>query len=349
VLRGADGVGRLVCHGNIAVADLIREIGRAFNAGLARGPPEGEPAPGRRFARLFEATMSSRLPPDERELLGGWIQAQSVALTAARRGELQAARRSFSLIADERAVATPSRETHLLACALIEPAEAYLLYREDALEAARQRLLKATAADEELIVEHGYALLSAHRLQIALNLVRLEARGGAVERAIAITGDFLDYLELRSPSAAAHLASPRRYLDAVPVEIPSWYFDRFCGEAALALARHRNAGAEDFKPLAPHGRAERCANTEFGAHGHLWLRTHRAGLDGSMGDFWNGIITLLCRGPDWEPVLWEATVLAAAARCCELGDDGVQLRDQILAGIPDHAESLKASLRPGGT
>jgi hypothetical protein len=250
------------------------------------------------------------------------MEGQGAALAAARRGELDDARGRFAALAADLRAATSSRRLLLLGRALVDPAEAYLRYRKGALGAARALLLGATAADAELVADHGFTLLAAHRLQLAVNLVRLEARAGALDEALALAGAFLDHLELRSP-APPQLACARACLDTVPVEILSWYFDKFTGEAALALAHHPAGAAEAFPAVAHHA-GHRSA---FGSSGHLWLRAYRAGLEDRPEVFLDGMLETMRRGPARDRPLWDAALLEVAAHCRAAGH--VELAERV--------------------
>lgn len=255
-------------------ADLLGELHAAVVAASGRPTATNGPPP---FAGFFDDELARCLSPLELAALLDHAEHREGALAAARSGHLDAARDELDAARESLRASRLSEETTALATAFLEPVEAYLQYRLGRYDAARELLLDASALDGALVRDCGLAFLSAHRLQIAHNLLRIQRRLGEREDAVALTAAFLDYLELGVSCVPESLASPRRCLDAVPDEILDFYFEAFAAEIAALLAGCVDAQARAlFRPLASH---VRCGGT-LAPGAHAWLLAKSLALDG---------------------------------------------------------------------
>jgi len=240
----------------------------------AAAPPGG-------IGALLDEELALRVAPDEVETLLDYAEAREAGLVAAREGRIADTRPALR---SARALARSpllSEGTTMLATALLEPVEAYVEYRCGRYGRARALLLHASSLDGILARDHGYTFTSAHRLQIAHNLVRLESRTGDVVRAVELAAALLDYIELRVERVPEAVVSPREDLDAVPVELLEFYFEEIAAEVADLLADRLDAAAAAlFEPLRVHVGGSGCGDRGFATAAHEWLTQKSLAFDG---------------------------------------------------------------------
>jgi hypothetical protein len=299
-------------------AELLDALRAAVAAASGRPTATNGPPP---FAGFFDDELARCLSPLELAALLDHAEHREAALAAARSGDLLAARDELDAACALLRASDLSEETTALATAFLEPVEAYLQYRLGEYDAARELLLDASALDGALVRDCGFAFLSAHRLQIAHNLLRIQRRLGDREEAVALVAAFLDYLELGLDSVPESLASPRRCLDAVPEKILDFYFEAFAAEVAALLA-----GCVDpqtralFRPLASHAECE--GTLAPGAH--AWLATKSLALNGSPPAAITAAARLV-RREAVDPSFRVAVLSDAAELCRRVGVDSDRL------------------------
>ncbi len=302
--------------------ELVHEVLDAFSEGSARPVVHSEASSGRAYETVFQATLNARLPPEDASYFWKCLGRRQEALEAARNNQLDTASRKFALLRQEISAAALAEESRLFLQVFLEAAEAYLYYRSAQYERGRELLLHASALDHLLAERFGYHMMSAHRLQLAHNLLRLHNRRGESRQVVEIGAAFLDYLELRTDTVPAALGSPRALLDSVPVGIASYYFDKICSECALVLAGSNDDRVEKlFCLLAHHARPQHHPD-EFGRMAHEWLRLKSLALSGDAITALTAGLETLRKGRRSEPLLWFATIIDVAALCRSFESDG---------------------------
>lgn len=338
-------------------ARLLAALEAAFAAARARPARVTEASSGAAFARLFDEAIAARLARHELALLFDYAERREAGLAAARRDRLAEARDELDVARTLLESPQLSAEAATIGLALLEPAEAYLAYRLGRFADARVLLVHASALDHVLVRDLGYTFMSAHRLQIAHNLLRIHTRLGEVEEAVRLAASFLDYLEAGLDCVPQSLASPRATLRSVPRKILAFYFDAFAAEVAAVIAGDLDSEtAALFQPLAHHGRPTACASRPIGSQGHRWCRVKMPALEGDPEAAIRAATDAIRRGRGVHRALWFATLLDAAAICPMLGPDGVSAGERVsraataLADAP-HAGSRQRSslaLEPSG-
>lgn len=243
----------------------------------------------------------------------------------------------------------------MLARALVEPIEAYYFYRLADYRRARQLLFHASALDDSLVTEVGLTPMSAHRLQLGLNLVRISNSIGERQEAIALAGAFLEYLEMERDCVPRTLASPRALLACVPPSLLELYFDQFCGEIALGTAGWNGPpAAEAFDGIVRHASAPGTCRPPFADRGHRWIAAKRLLLEGDASGFLTAAAEVLRADRLPGAPVWFGTVVEVIGTCthlghaesrfaCWLADEAAQLSD-----APTRVRALRGSMAPHG-
>jgi hypothetical protein len=334
------------------MARLLQGLEEAFDYGCALPLRHTGASSGRDYEELFRAALASHLTSQELALVESYAGLQEEALTLARQDRLEQAGRVFNEVWERLRSASPSLEVQFIVQALTEPAEAYLHYKLQSFDRARELIFHAAALDRILVSDYGYAVMSAHLLQLGHNLLRIHVRLGEGSEAVHLAVAFLDYLELRREAMPYNFACARTELDVVPDTILEYYFDRICGEVALLLAGDTDThAAELFRPLAHHATPFGCSPGDFGVHAHKWLFIKQLALDGEVETFLIQTANLLRLGRRSEPALLFATIVEAVGFCRSLGPEGLGLADRLAARasqFPDAPWAVRQMLCPGG-
>jgi hypothetical protein len=309
---------------------LLQAVKEVFVEGRSRPPYETEASSGRRFGELFRASLWRRLKPAELSFFDFCASRHCEVLQSARRDQLGQARHSFDDVWERFRSEHLSSEGRLLVQTFLEPAETYLHYKLKEYRRAREFVLHTSALDQTLVTDFGFSPMSARRLQLGHNLLRIHARLGERRDVVHLAGAFLDYLELRVESLPEPLACPRAFLACVPETILDYYFDKFCGVLALVLAGSTDEStAALFRPLAHHAGPNGCQGDGFGAHGHAWLYGKQLAMRGEIEAFLVRATDLLQVGKMSEPTLWFATIIEVVGFYRSLGPEGSRLADWI--------------------
>jgi hypothetical protein len=302
---------------------LLAGIRQAVLDGQTLPPTPTAASSGRAFAEPFGRAVRAQLSDGEWTAFTGLLDGQDRALKAAQAGRLDQAAIGFAALRTDHAGRSASPLFEALGEIFIGAAEAYLMYRRADYGAAERLIRHASLLDQVLIDRHGLSLMSAHRLQLGHNLMRIDARRGRQREAVDLAADFMAYLDWEDDVLPVDLASPRRQLDAVPPSVVGHYFDRLCSEAAMVLAGRFDADARSmFTRLAPHANRQGNAISAHCGEARAWLACKTLALAGNPGPFLAEATTILAAGRQSEPLFWFATVLDVAGHCRTLGAEG---------------------------
>lgn len=290
------------------------------------------------------------MPEKEWSFIKSCAHRHKKTLQAAQRNQLDEADRLADEIWRRVRSRTLSPEGHLLMQVFLLPADAYLLYKREDYQGARQLILHSSAIDQRLATELGFDLFSAHRLQLGCNLLRIHTRLAEDRAAMRLGGMLLDYLELRVDPPSDELLCARAVLDCVPDAILEYYFDKICGELAIVLAGHTDVRTSElFQPLIHHASAASCPGAGFASHAHAWLRMKQLALRGEIESLLESAIELLQLGKMSEPSLWFATILEIVGVCRSLGTEARGLADRMVAEASAHADAPWAMKQAAST
>lgn len=320
-----------------STSDLLQRVQNAMVEGQHRPPPPPDESPLAEFSELLEASIGGQMPAEEWATITSSARRYKQPLLAAQRGDLAEADRLARQAWDRLDLESLSPVGRLLVEVFHAPCDAYLMYKRERYEEARALILEISTIDRRLVTEFGFQLLSAHRLQLGHNLLRIHTRLVENRVAIRLGSEFLDHLEFRVEPATNELLCPRTVLDSVPQSVVEYYFDKICAELAIVLAgSNDHAAAELFQPLIRH--ADHTSCREFAPHAHAWARMKQLALDGETGLFLEAAIDLLRSGRRSEHQLWYATILDVVGVSRSFGPEGIRFADRIAteaAALPD--------------
>jgi hypothetical protein len=306
--------------------DVLQRVHKAYLQGQQRAPSKTYTAPGRLFAEHLNVQVNSRVPETEFAAIQSCWGRNYQALLAARKNDFDGSGRQFQALRSELEKGGFSAEGALLVQVLLDPAEAYLHYKRNNYTRARELVLRGVSINHRLTDEFGYGIISAQRMQLFHNLLRITSREGRIEDTVRLAAAYLDDLEHDSNCLPGEFVWARIVRESVPESISQYYFDQICGEAALALA-----GSEDrelFGQLANHINNENCREG-FAGHAHSWIATTQLRFDGKIQDYLDQACQLLELGKAAELSLWFATVFDVVAASRTLGLSGVIVADCI--------------------
>lgn len=184
--------------------ELLARAFHAYRQGLRKRGESPQPMGPRDFDALMFLGSLGRIPLKERSRLRQLQRTCARALLAARQGDLPAAARHYEAAREElEPIAASSRLGWLIGTSSYEAGSAYLDFRRDQVESARERLERAMDADLEL-ERDGIPVLQIHRIQQGHNLVRMDFRLGRRGAAIDLTGSLLAYMERQIDALPYH-------------------------------------------------------------------------------------------------------------------------------------------------
>jgi len=178
------------------IRTLLKQLHASYLEGLKRPAPEntGNEQALAKLHQEMEEFFRARLHEAEWAVVAQAAEARERGLRAARSQQVELARKWFS---NARAIAESSLMsdvTRLFHSSRLAAAEAYLDYRCNDPDGARQRLAEALAADESLEKKYPHKLFHFHRLHLTENLIRVEMLAGNVETALEMAKGIVCYL-----------------------------------------------------------------------------------------------------------------------------------------------------------
>lgn len=278
------------------------------------GQPQSAPAS---IDDQLQEILAARCTPEEISHYDHFRNQRRDGLQAARQGNYSDAQAKFSLARRcLREIGTA--DVRLVGASSYLAAVAYLRYLQLKPTQARRLVEHALTIDVRLENEFALGLIYAHRIQLAHNLVRVEARFGTAREAIKLAVVLLEQLEGRSSARpTSHPWEPadhkkvdtilRRLLFNIVVsDIALLQLEagpRVAREASNIYQRHLvHCSEKKQKPF---------------TDGHVWLIL-RANLNNvALPELLNLASEYLERGPRDVPVLWYETAMSAALQLCK--------------------------------
>lgn len=305
-------------------------LASAFETGLHTPAAPTPASVGWEFLCALQAGLNTRLSPADQEYFWEMYQRVGDAFEAARRDQLEQARRGFDSVGNDMCCAPASCAARRLVQAFLLAARAYLDYRLGQYDLAERQVRHASLIDDRIVGELDLDIMSAHRVQLAHNLLRVSLRRGNAEDAIELAGAFLDYLELGVECAFSDLACPPARLRNVGEGLSSYWFDRFCGDVAVAAAGRMKPHTDlVLERLAPHAERQSCAEGAFASQAHGWLACVSVLARGDIDQFTETAAPALRAGRQAEPALWFATVAESARVCRTFGPEGARIANSM--------------------
>jgi len=261
------------------------------------------------FAYKLQTLMENRLPLKDRLLMRRSANTRNQGLIAARSGQLMVAEQLFAETRILFQSDTSSIEGKLLHKSFLEQAEAYLDYRRNNFDRVRNRTSEALEIDVVLEEEYGYEILVLHRIQLVHNLVRTHARGMYFDRAIALAGQLLSYLQgtLEILPISGSWGSER--IARQSPELVAAMFAQITSEIALILADQNRLFARDlFALVTPYIQLQANSQSHCHPRAYAWLLLKQAFLNNDRITFLERASHFLAEGRADTPVIWYATV-----------------------------------------
>lgn len=302
---------------DISYAELIQTALEHYQQGSRKTQQPKLLDPGNKIKRRAELIFQSRLSFTDMLVMNGFTSAINQGLAAARHGQFLIAEQFFAQARAPLLAGTLSTEGHLICKSFQEAAEAYLDYRRGAFSNARAHMLEALATDIILEEEYEYDLFitHSHRLEFAINLARIDARGLRVERAVDLADSLLGYLEgglevLPLPGSWSH-----ELVALLPPELLTAHFVTIASEVAPILADKNCQACHLFTIAARHTQLKTNSNHP---RVQAWFLVKEAFLSNEVVTFLERAAHFLGEGRADTPVLWYATVVDLVTLCDEL-------------------------------
>ncbi|MBC7882214.1 MAG: hypothetical protein H7Y37_12885 [Anaerolineae bacterium] len=232
-------------------------------------------------------------------------------------------------------------ETRLVCRTFLMQSASYLDYCCGDYKEARRKTLEGLHADDVLENRHGYEILLVHRLQFALNLVRISARTGRCRRAVALACRILVFLGTQPLAPPLPGQWNDAHLAALPAELVSKLCQQVVSELATLLVAVDPKQRERFWSILQPW-LSRMLFQECCPRAYTWLRLKSALLAGDDQTFLELGLEYMRAGRSELPLLWYSTVfeiLAFAKRQCLPGAQRmhaqVQLDSKTWQDLPD--------------
>jgi hypothetical protein len=232
-------------------------------------------------------------------------------LAAARQGQLLMADQFFAQAREPLLSGTLSTEGHLICKSFQSAAEAYLDYRRGAFNQARTHMLEALATDITLEEEYGYDLFitHSHRLEFAINLLRIDAGWAYFERAVDLADSLLGYLAGRLETLPLPGLWGHKLVELLPPELSTALVVTIASEVAPILAdKNREVAGDLFTIAARHTQLNTNNNCHYHSGVHAWFLVKEAFLSNEIVTFLERVSHFLAAGRADTPVLWYAAV-----------------------------------------
>jgi hypothetical protein len=232
-------------------AAVAQQLFNSYREGLLNkeGPQRKDYHP--RFQVLLRQILLNQLSLMERLYVRKVWKASAQGLDWARKGNLEEAAMCLRLGREAIAGYRLSRVGYLMSTSILESAEAYLGFREHHFDQARDRLRSAMDADLALVHDEDFELLELHRIQSAVNLMRLELQVDHPLVACSLGGEIIGYLENLKSGLPVHHSWQQEALLRTPRAVRRAMVTQVANEMATALSRLDDSAAwrEFSEPL----------------------------------------------------------------------------------------------------
>ena len=329
-------------------------LARTAAAVRARGGAAWGGAPARAAPATLEeevqGEMLGRLAPGDRGSLETVAAHREEALRLARSGRLDEATTSLRVSRFVLSLSSFSPTGRIVAETLHEAAESYLAYRRGAYDQALARMrasIDATLRLEAAWQEPG--AMAGRWVHLTHNLMRVEARRGAHEEAIAVGARLLGYLA-GAPAAMTAGSDPPRRAPLDPILVDFFLIAVMDTVAEVLASLPADRASALLPPL-------RRAHDSAGPAQHpawRWLAVRAAFLDGDPELFLSRAEPLLLARDAMSPTLWYAVLADLVRIAGQYGADDLvsEVREELTRGTgmlrsgPPPARTSASRVRP---
>ena len=271
------------------------------------------------FYNDWETFIKSQLSPIDQRLLNNLETIRTKGLNAARQGNLIKAEQHFKAARTRLKLDKLSTLSSLLFKSALERSEAYLDYRLDDFDKARNRTFSILETYVLLEKEYGYEILFLRRLQLLCNLVQLEAGCMRYEYAINLASQLLSYLE----GKLEVLPVPGNWgCDRIMRQSPELMAATFalvtCEVAKILVGKKHQLVKELFEIVSFNLQLQANDNCYCHPRSYSWLLIKQAFVNKDIPKFLELAASFVGEGRADTPLLWYATVIDLVSVCDEL-------------------------------
>lgn len=275
--------------------------------------------------------LLNRYPLRERLYLRRILKQSCLGVSEARRDHLDEATRLLAVGRVALGCPELSEEGRRLGISMLESAQAYLCYREGKFEEAKGRVCLAMDMDLILEQDEDYAILEMHRIQAAQNLVRIDLRAGFPERAFALAGCILAYLEGSTDRLPVHCSWQQETLRRIPLWNRRAMAAQIANEAAVSL--HQWPGLVRWDAFY----RRTCPGGALSLHSQIrqWLQVKQAFGQSDDNGYFALLIDFLRSGRSDIAPIWYSSLIDFLSFCDQEGSQpALRVRDRILRDAP---------------
>ena len=265
--------------------------------------------------RAWQEDIVATLPSSQKESVSRCIFFMGKARGLAAEGDIPESCRLFGLAHMLADGAQLSRKAALLCTAELQPAEAYLDFVCDDFTSARDRLYAAMDADQQLEEEFGHRLLHVHRVHLANNLVKVQAKAGDLTSALKLAAAILRYVDGSCDSLPLPTKWSAAQRDALSREARVFLAKQTTFEVASALAGTLKSRQVDAWQAACLEKAFHPAHSVCDAPLQQWFDLKRFFLEDDPDRFCPVACAWLSDGSKPSAALWQLVALDCLLFC----------------------------------
>lgn len=309
---------------------LLTNAFHAYRLGLRRQPRPESQVPPRGFDRLKFLGTIGWIPVEQRLRLDRLHSVCAKGLFATRDGRLDTAVAYYGRAGELlEYLAGGTRLTWFLGVSTYEAGLAYLDFRRERVELARERLDRAMDADLEL-EQAGLPVMLMHRIQQGHNLTRMDLRLGQRAAAFELGGTLAAYMERCVDTLPFHRNWGYRSLQAVSRSMLRSMIHQIIAELAGHIVTGR-APEEEWLALVEAARLRQDPETAVSPQVQFALRAQYHRWAGAPEDYLRDLERLFSLGIRHCHLLWYAVLVELVDFCRELDTrPSLQVRDVLL-------------------
>lgn len=293
--------------------ETAEQVFRAYRTGLLRSDRSLDQACRPNFDYLLRNALLSRATLHERRNFRNSFRASQNALKLARRGLLEDAHESIRCAYWYLRQHPPDTICSWLATSFLEAAYAYLEYRSGHYNQARAHVFVVMDLDLKIGQDSMFSFFEMHRIQAVDNLLRIDLREGEFERALALAGAILSYVEGGVDSLPVHHSWRPQVLRNVPRSLRAGILTQIANEVALAF------------PTCPDGEQWRSFSKSLALNGYSadcvhpgvrqWILIRDAYKSKDDSQYLSRLIEFLSAGRRDIGTLWYSCVIDFIEHC----------------------------------
>ncbi len=305
-----------------------------YRQGLKKHKQSKRKNAGEAIKQKAHEIIRARLSLEEQSIVNQFTIALNQGLTAARQSKFVLASKFFVESHGYILSETLSTEGRFICQSFQEAAEAYLDYRNNNFEDAKQHLLKALAIDVILEGDYKYNQLvtHAHRLEMVINLTRIYFRAMDFESAMELASCIIGYLNGALAVLPLQGVWSLKLATLLPPELTKVHLETITRDIALALAgKEPKIAHKLFIVAARYLFLEDNNNAYYHPEINAWFVVKKAFLNKDIVTFLEQASQFLAEGYASQTYLWYTVVVDLVLICDELALPNSQMVKQEIA------------------